>query len=117
MSSNAYVSVGIFYKDGNGTNILGATIESYVQKSAGTYIVYWNGYNDDQTQDISADHIYFPIVQIMPNVEATWLKGIGNSSTDASGNYKHVNNKTLAGMVTWIDPDDGVTEHYITVSG
>lgn len=117
LTSDAYVSVGIFYKDGNGTNILAATIESYAKKSAGTYTVYWDGYNDDQSQNISGDHIYFPIVQIMPNVQATWLKPIGNTSTDASGNYKHVNNKTFTGMVTWIDPDDGVTEHYITVSG
>jgi hypothetical protein len=117
LASDAYVSVGIFYKDGNETNILAATIESYAKKSAGTYTVYWDGYNDDQTQDISGDHIYFPIVQIMPNVQATWLKPIGNTSTDSSGTNKHVNNKTFTGMVTWIDPDDGVTEHYITVSG
>jgi len=117
LSSNAYVSTGIYYKDASLNNILAATIDSYVFKSAGTHTVYWDGLNDFKTVDISADHTYFPIVQIMSNVEATWLKPIGNSSTDSSGNSKHVNNKTFTGMVTWLDPDDGTTEHYITISG
>jgi hypothetical protein len=49
LSSNAYVSVGIFYKDGSNNNILAATIESYVLKAAGVRFQYYNYNRDDKT--------------------------------------------------------------------